>query len=401
MAHLELNEIEVNGYVEQGFEKVKEEFIKNFTDRKDIGAACSVYVEGKKVVDLWGGFSNLDTKTKWTEDTLQLIFSSTKGITATMANILLQQGKLEEDALVSDYWPEFKQNSKETITVKQLLSHKAGLLFVEDPHSLEDVISWNPIIESLEKQAPFFQPGTEHGYHALTFGWLVGELILRAGGFQKFSQAVNSLISSPLNLNLYVGLDDSMSDKVSKLIPIRAPIDPDLKAIYDQVMAEDSIVAKALFTPKPALSDMHIWNNKKVFPASVPAANGICDARSLAKMYAACVTEIDGIRLLNDAQLDKATVRQTFGADRILFFDTSFGLGYMLPGLFSLYSGEDGFGHDGAGGSHSFGDKKHKIGFAYVMNKMEASINGDPRSRALTDAVYNIVGEKSPSEFLK
>ncbi len=401
MAHLELNEIEVNGYVEQGFEKVKEEFIKNFTDRKDIGAACSVYVEGKKVVDLWGGFSNLDTKTKWTEDTLQLIFSSTKGITATMANILLQQGKLEEDALVSDYWPEFKQNSKETITVKQLLSHKAGLLFVEDPHSLEDVISWNPIIESLEKQAPFFQPGTEHGYHALTFGWLVGELILRAAGFQKFSQAVNSLISSPLNLNLYVGLDDSMSDKVSKLIPIRAPIDPDLKAIYDQVMAEDSIVAKALFTPKPALSDMHIWNNKKVFPASVPAANGICDARSLAKMYAACVTEIDGIRLLNDAQLDKATVRQTFGADRILFFDTSFGLGYMLPGLFSLYSGEDGFGHDGAGGSHSFGDKKHKIGFAYVMNKMEASINGDPRSRALTDAVYNIVGEKSPSEFLK
>ncbi len=401
MAHLELNEIEVNGYVEQGFEKVKEEFIKNFTDRKDIGAACSVYVEGKKVVDLWGGFSNLDTKTKWTEDTLQLIFSSTKGITATMANILLQQGKLEEDALVSDYWPEFKQNSKETITVKQLLSHKAGLLFVEDPHSLEDVISWYPIIESLEKQAPFFQPGTEHGYHALTFGWLVGELILRAAGFQKFSQAVNSLISSPLNLNLYVGLDDSMSDKVSKLIPIRAPIDPDLKAIYDQVMAEDSIVAKALFTPKPALSDMHIWNNKKVFPASVPAANGICDARSLAKMYAACVTEIDGIRLLNDAQLDKATVRQTFGADRILFFDTSFGLGYMLPGLFSLYSGEDGFGHDGAGGSHSFGDKKHKIGFAYVMNKMEASINGDPRSRALTDAVYNIVGEKSPSEFLK
>jgi CubicO group peptidase (beta-lactamase class C family) len=401
LAHLELNEIEVNGYVEQGFEKVKEEFIKNFTDRKDIGAACSVYVEGKKVVDLWGGFSNLDTKTKWTEDTLQLIFSSTKGITATMANILLQQGKLEEDALVSDYWPEFKQNSKETITVKQLLSHKAGLLFVEDPHSLEDVISWYPIIESLEKQAPFFQPGTEHGYHALTFGWLVGELILRAAGFQKFSQAVNSLISSPLNLNLYVGLDDSMSDKVSKLIPIRAPIDPDLKAIYDQVMAEDSIVAKALFTPKPALSDMHIWNNKKVFPASVPAANGICDARSLAKMYAACVTEIDGIRLLNDAQLDKATVRQTFGADRILFFDTSFGLGYMLPGLFSLYSGEDGFGHDGAGGSHSFGDKKHKIGFAYVMNKMEASINGDPRSRALTDAVYNIVGEKSPSEFLK
>ncbi len=398
MSEVDISEIEINGFVEQGFEKIKDEFIDNFTKREDVGAACSIYVEGKKVVDLWGGFKDLEKKLKWQEDTLQLIFSSTKGITATIANILIQNGILDTEALVGDYWPEFKQNGKDSITVKQLLSHQAGLLFVEDSHSIQDVIDWFPIIESLEAQAPYFTPGSEHGYHALTFGWLVGELTRRAAQKESFKELVETYISTPLNLDLYVGLNPSDAERVSTLIPIKAPIDPELKAIYEQVMAEDSLTAKALFSPKPALSNMHVWNNKKLFGASVPAANGICDARSLAKMYAACVSEVDGTRLLTDDQLEKATTRLTFGADRILFFDTSFGLGYMLPGMFSLYCGKTAFGHDGAGGSHSFADRKHKASFAYVMNKMEAGLNGDPRSRALTDALYEILGEESPSK---
>ncbi len=397
MAEVDINEIEINGFVQQGFEKIKEEFIKNFTDRNDVGAACCIYVEGKKVVDLWGGFADLETKRKWKEDTLQLIFSSTKGITATAANILIQSGKIDPNAYVKDYWPEFGQNSKDEITVKQLLSHQAGLLFVEDSHSVQDIIDWFPIIESLERQAPYFPPGTEHGYHALTFGWLVGELCRRVAQKASFKDVVKELISDPLNLDLYVGLDASKADRVSTLIPIKAPIDPELKAIYEQVMSEDSIIAKALFSPKPALANMHVWNNHEIFKASVPAANGICDARSLAKMYAACVSEIDGVRLLSDKQLDAAVTRLTFGPDRILFFDTSFGLGYMLPGMFSLYCGESAFGHDGAGGSHSFADRNHKASFVYIMNKMEAGLNGDPRSRALTDTLYEILGDKPPS----
>ncbi|NNN21359.1 MAG: beta-lactamase family protein [Acidimicrobiales bacterium] len=391
---------EVFGNVEPGFENVAEVFEENFISRGEVGASCAIYVDGQLVVDLYGGVANIDTGEKWSEDTLQLVFSTTKGATALAANILIGRGELDPDEYVYKYWPEFKSNGKDSITVGMLMCHQAGLPYIEKELDLDQVIEWHPVVEALADQQPIWVPGESHGYHAITYGWLVGEVVRRASGAPSFGQFFANEVAKPLGLDFYIGLPNELTSRVSKLITIKRPEDEELGKLYDMVLGPDTLTGKALKSPSPALENMEVWNNPQIFAAEIPSANGITNAKSLAKMYASCVGEVDGIRLLPENQMKKATVARTSGADLVLFFPTLFGLGFMLPSQASLYAGPDAFGHDGAGGSHAWADSRHNIGFGYVMNYMEASLNGDPRSRSLTNAIYEALGDKPPSATL-
>lgn len=390
---------EYQGYVDKRFNKVRDVFVRNFQAYGEVGASLCIYYQDEVVVDIWGGISNQETNQPWEKDTLCLVFSSTKGATATLANILIQEGKFTPETPVAEIWPDFGCEGKENIPVKWLLSHKAGLPYVEEKFYLDDVIKWFPVVNALAKQRPIWEPGTKHGYHAITFGWLVGEVIRRATKTTTFTEAFNNYIRDKLDLDFYIGLPPDLESRVAKLELIKAPKDEEALKIYNAVLGPETLTGKALTSPSPALADLDVWNSKDLHSAAIPSAAGITNARSLAKLYACTYRDISGKRLLSDEQIKLASTLQTHGSDQILFFDTSFGLGYMLSSAFSLYAHKGSFGHDGAGGSLGFCDPVNEISFGYVMNKMLAGINGDPRSRALVNATYEVLGLPTPGQL--
>ena len=387
--------VEVHGEVAPGFEVVADAFRANFAEHGDVGAATSVYVEGRKVVDIWGGVADSHTGRPYAEDTLQLVFSTTKGAVAACASLLAQRGELDVDAPVTSYWPEFGEAGKEDIPVRWLLCHKAGLSHVDATLRLDEALAWDPMIRALEAQAPIWEPGTEHGYHATTYGWLVGEVIRRITG-TTVGQFFADEICKPLGLEFWIGLPDEHQDRVAPLESWGRPSDPGQQALMDQFMGPHTLLGKALGAPSGVFTETDsVFNLPEVRSAEVPAANGVTNARSLARMYAGLVGGVeDGPDegLLTDKQIAVASERQTSGPDKILYVETTFGLGFMTSSPFSPYGGPAGFGHAGAGGSVGFADPEHGIGFGYVMNRMLANLSGDPRTRGLIRAVYDAVG---------
>ncbi len=311
---------DIQGEVASGFERVKDAFAANFEKHGDVGAAFALYHRGQKVVDLWGGIADEATGRPWAEDSLQLVFSTTKGATAVCANLLVQRGELDLDAPVVTYWPEFGAEGKENIPVRWLLSHRAGLPVVDNAPSPEEALAWDPIIKLLETQAPVWEPGTAHGYHALTYGWLVGEVVRRISG-KSLGQFFADEVAAPLGLDFWIGLPASQESRVSPLIQGgfgAADVNIDLASLPDEIreiaeafLSPDSLVNRALFVTKPALE----FNSPEVHAAEIPAANGITDARSLARMYAGLVGDgVDGVRLFTDetvANVDDRTVKRT------------------------------------------------------------------------------------------
>jgi CubicO group peptidase (beta-lactamase class C family) len=385
---------DIQGEVAPGFERVKDAFAANFDTHGDIGAAFALYKDGAKVVDLWGGVADETTGRPWVEDSLQLVFSTTKGATAVCANILVQRGELDLDAPVVTYWPEFGANGKENIPVRWLLSHRAGLPVVDNAPSPEELLAWDPMIKLLSDQAPVWEPGTAHGYHALTYGWLVGEVVRRISG-KSLGTFFADEVARPLGLDFWIGLPAAQESRVSPLVTGgfgAQNIDIDLSALPDEIreVAEafinpDSLVNRALFVSKPPLE----FNSPEVHAAEIPAANGITDARSLARMYAGLIGNgVDGVRLFSDDTVAAVSTEQSNGPDKVLFAPTRFGLGFFLHSAFAPLGQEGAFGHAGAGGSLGFADPKAGIGFGYVMNKMQQGLAGDPRTLGLIDAVY-------------
>jgi CubicO group peptidase (beta-lactamase class C family) len=390
---------DIQGEVASGFEPVRDAFAANFEKHGDVGAAFSLYHRGEKVVDLWGGVADVDTGRPWAEDSLQLVFSTTKGATAVCANLLVQRGELDLDAPVVQYWPEFGANGKENIPVRWLLSHRAGLPVVDVAPSPEEALAWDPMIKLLEAQTPVWDPGTMHGYHALTYGWLVGEVVRRISG-KSLGTFFAEEVAGPLGLDFWIGLPASQESRVSTLITgdafaVASP-DVDLSVLPDEIreiaeafMNPDSLVNRALFVTKPQLD----FNAPEVHAAEIPAANGITDARSLARMYAGLVGGgVEGTRLFTDATVDNVTTEQSNGPDKVLYAPTRFGLGFFLNSPFAPLGGEKSFGHAGAGGSLGFADPEAEIGFGYVMNKMQQNLAGDPRTLGLIQAVYASIG---------
>ena len=392
------------GFVEPGFEDVREAFDRNFAEHGEVGAAAAVYVNGRKVVDIWGGEAD-DSGAAYDDKTLQLVFSTTKGVTALCANLLAQRGELDFDAPVAEYWPEFAAAGKADVPVRYLLCHKVGLPYVDAPLTLPQVLAWDPVVEALAAQEPVWEPGTAHGYHAVTYGWLVGEVIRRITG-RSIGQFVADELAGPLGLDLWIGLPDEKQSMVAPLTnsgPRNGPAgdDPlggrDLASVLGELMGPDSLILKALDGVQGILLQEGMFNRPEVRAAELPAANGVTNARSLAKLYAATIGEVehDGGTvgpLLDPAQTAAALELQTSGNDQVLVFETQFGLGYMLSCPFSPYGGPRGFGHSGAGGSMAFADPDHGIAFGYVMNRMLANLAGDPRTTGLVRAVYDAVG---------
>jgi CubicO group peptidase (beta-lactamase class C family) len=395
---------EIQGNVEPGFEGVADAFAKNFDDHGEVGAAFALHVGGKKVVDLWGGTADVATSAPYTEDSLQLVFSTTKGATAACANLLAQRGDLDVDAPVSEYWPEFKAAGKGEIPVRWLLCHKAGLPYVDATLTLEEALAWEPVIRALEAQTPIWEPGTAHGYHATTYGWLVGEVVKRISG-KSLGTFWHDEIAAPLGLEFWIGLPDEEQHRVAPLIqggflgggdPDEAPRDPELQKLIDQFIGPDSLLGKALGAPSFVLQQAEGgFNNPAVRAAEIPAANGVTNARSLARFYAGLTGTVEGgpsTPILGPDQVAKASERQTTGADRCLMFETTFGLGFFVASEFAPYGGPKAFGHTGAGGSVGFTDPENGIGFGYTMNKMAMGLNGDPRSMGLIQATYDAIG---------
>lgn len=392
----------IDGYVAPGFEGVRAAFAANFESHGEIGASFCLYHRGERVVDLWGGVADPSTGRPYEEDTCQLVFSTTKGVVAICANRLIEQGRLDPDARVAEYWPEFAQAGKEDVLVRWLLCHKAGLPVLDVTLSLEDTLAWDPVVEALAAQAPIWEPGTRHGYHATTFGWLVGELIRRVDG-RPVGTYVAEELAGPLGIDLWIGVPEDRLGQVAPLVPIALPDNENVRMVIEQVLGPDSITGKALRTPCPELFggnegtiDLSMFDDPRVLRAEIPAANGVTNARALARLYAATIGEVDGIRLLSDAQVARAIERQTTGPDAVMFFETALGLGFFLSSGFSNYGGPRGFGHTGTGGSMGFADPDAGIGYGYVMNHLMPNMIGDARTVGLTEACYEAIGGRPP-----
>ncbi|MCC6225366.1 MAG: beta-lactamase family protein [Microthrixaceae bacterium] len=384
---------DVNGFVAPGFEGVREVFAANFERHGDIGAGVAVFHGGECVVDLTGGVTEPDGTETYSPHHLQLMYSSTKGATALCAHLLVDRGLLDLDAPVASYWPEFAAKGKDRVPVSWLLSHRAGLPDVDREMSYEEALAWDPVVDALAASAPMWEPGTKHGYHAVTFGWLVGELVRRVSG-RSLGTFFAEEVAGPLGLDLWIGLPDDHHHRVVPIIPMSLPPgielpegSPGMIELLRMLMGADSLIARALSAPGGAFGGEDIWNDPVLWRAELGAANGIGNARSLAKMYAAMVGPVEGVRLLSDETLARAAEPQVSGPDAVLSFDLPFTLGFMRDSPFSKMGSPTAFGHYGAGGSAGFADPARDLSFAYVMNKMAIGIAGDPRTSDLIDAL--------------
>lgn len=383
----------VRGEVDPRFEPLRAAFDRNFSELGDVGAAVCVYYQGRKVVDLWGGWADPKAGQPYEEDTLQLVFSSTKGMTALCAHILAEEGRLDLDSPVAYYWPEFAEAGKGDIPVRWLLSHQAGLPTVDAELSLDEALAWEPVVEALAAQRPYWEPGSAHGYHALTFGWLVGEVVRRVAG-RSIGAFFAERVADPLGLQTWIGLPEEHEPRVAPLrsAPMPSPDDLDPKTLetFSAFLSGDGLALRAL-----SLNGAFGWlsrrggpfNSRELHAAEVPAANGITDARSLARMYAAMIGEVDGVRLIGPARVDLARTPAADGPDRVLLVPSRFGLGFMCHSEFSPLLAPGSFGHSGAGGSLGFADPESAVAFAYVMNEMRLGLAGDERTVALLDGL--------------
>ena len=369
-------ETRVHGSVESGFEPVQQAFAANFDLRGDKGAACCIYVGGRRVVDLWGG--------TYAPETLQMVMSSTKGVVAVAAHMLAQDGRLDFEAPVTKYWPEFGAEGKQEMPVRWLFSHRAGLPAVDRPLSVDDVYAWTPVVDALAAQRPLWEPNFGHGYHVGTYGWLAGEVIRRITG-GSVGAFVAERISRPLGLELWIGLPASEEPRVAPMIAAPPPPPGTPPDIFTARMLDPTTLLHRAFV-NPALTPP-MYNKRAFHAAVVPAANGITNARSLARMYAACVGEVDGVRLLAAKTLAMATRVQSAGEDLVLGYETRYATGFQLSFPFRPMAGEGSFGHYGMGGSVGFAHPERGIAFAYVMDQMLPSGGVDPRTKSLVDAL--------------
>jgi len=373
---------EIHGRVETGFEAVRDAFRENFAKHGEVGAACCVYLRGRPVVDIWGGVADPSTGRAWSEETTQLVFSATKGATAICAHRLLERGELELDAPVCRYWPEFGAAGKAEIPVRWVLSHRAGLAAVDGDLSLEQVLAWDPVVAAIAAQEPNWEPGSTHGYHARSFGWILGEIIRRVTG-RSMGRYFAEEVADPLGLSFWIGLPEAELARCARLLP-----PPGGSPSVADLLGSTSLTARVMGGPSDLFAYDEMWNRPEVLAAEMPSSNGVCDARALARMYAATIAEIDGIRLLGPETVEAACVEQSKGPDKVILTPTRFGLGFSLPPMLAPGCGEKSFGHPGAGGSLGFADPEAELGFGYVMNQMKFDPAGDPRSNSLIAAVY-------------
>ncbi|PKV95508.1 MULTISPECIES: serine hydrolase [Amycolatopsis] len=362
-----------DGLVSAGFEPVADAFGANFDRRGDTAASCVVYADGKPVVDLSAGETD---RGRWTPDTRSVVFSVSKGVTTVCVLMAVERGLIELDAAVAKYWPEFADNGKETTTVRQLLAHQAGLVAPEADLTADDLRAWHPVVDRLARQAPAWIPGTTFAYHAITFGWLAGEVLRRASG-QRPSEWLRDHVAGPLNLAMTYGADLADPDFCPMLEPL--PNTEPAEAIDEllaQPMAVRAMSLGGLFDPANMTESA---NGPDYLTPEIPGANLVANARSLARLYAATVGEVDGIRLLApDTVSDAAAVRSKGKPFIGPAEGNRWGTGFMLASTRRGMAGPGSFGHDGLGGQLAFAHPETRIAFAYQT----ARPGGVPDDRA-------------------
>lgn len=375
----------VDGIVEPGFEGVRRAFEENFEQRGEVGAAVAIWAGGRPVVDLWGGVGDVASGRPWTRDTMVLFYSATKGPSSVCVHTLVERGLVDLDAPVARYWPEFGRAGKDGITVRWLLSHRAGLARIDGDLTLDQALSWDPVVEALAAQSPNWEPGTAHGYHMRSFGWLVGELVRRVDG-RTIGRFLRDEIAEPHGLDLWLGLPVELESRVATLIPPDAGFTELMDSLPD-----DMLLSSVSSGPSGHFHYDEMWNTRRLHEIELPASNGIGTARSLAAFYASLLDDAPR-RLLLPETIEAAATVHSSGPDKVLMIDTRFGLGFMLGASIGALCPPTAFGHPGAGGSLAFVDPAAGISFAYVMNDLRFDLNGDPRSDGLIRATYEAIG---------
>ena len=391
---------DVNGMVDEGFEPVRDAFAANFATGGERGAAVTVYRDGRRVVDLWAGVRDFDGDAgsgaaPWEHGTAQIVRSATKGVAAAALLMLSERGELDLDAPVGEYWPEFKSAGKERTLVRHLLSHRAGIPVLDRP--LTPAQAADPALgaAAVAAQAPAWEPGTDHGYHAQTYSWLTGELVRRVGG-RPIGDWVAAEIAGPAGLDLWIGLPDAeaRAGRAGRVGQARTPETGGLRtrpkrSVADAYADPDSLTSRAF----AAITPLPDENDPAYRAAALPASNGIATADGLARFYASLIGQVDGgTRLFAPPTVELARREHSAGPDRVLVIGTRFGLGYMLHGTASPLLAPGSFGHPGRGGALGFADPESGIAFGYVTNGFRKSVTADGRAQALVRGVRAAVG---------
>jgi CubicO group peptidase (beta-lactamase class C family) len=381
----------IEGLCDVRFGAVRDAFAEGFARGEEVGAAVSVVVDGRSVVDLWAGHADQARSRPWTRDTLVNVYSTTKGMAALCLLQLVEQGKVDLDAPVARYWPGFEAEGKGEIPVRWLLSHRAGLPAVRQLLPNAALYDWDAMVGALAAEAPWWKPGERHGYHAVTFGWLVGEVVRRVTG-RSVGAYFREAVAGPLGADFHIGLPEAEHGRAGEMSAM-APPPPDSVGpnLVQALLTEpEGMLARSFMNPPSmALGPNHAaWRS-----AEIPGANGHAGARGIARIYGALARggEQDGVHVLAPETIARACEEQSAGSDAVLQLSTRIGLGFMLPQAArdARYGpSERAFGHPGAGGSVGFADPGAKLGFGYAMNKMGPSILLDARPLALIDAVY-------------
>jgi len=364
-------------------------FDENFSRYGELGAAVSVWQNGKSVLELQGGFRDAQRETPWTADTIVSFWSATKGLGSACLLHVLQERAIALTRRVAEFWPEFAHAGKSEITLAQLLSHQAGLCALE---AAVDVLDYPAVIAALEKQAPLWPPGTAHGYHARTFGFLLDELVRRLAGV-RLSQYWRTTFADRLDLDIWIGLPDSEQGRVSTIYAARAGGVASPAEFYRDLATPGTIARKAFTSPR-GLHSVSAMNSKENRALPFVSFGGIGSATSLAKFYAMLANrgELDRYRFFTAETIATMTTTLASGRDRVFQIPTAFSAGFMKdpPDATRRLFGPSplAFGHPGAGGSHAFADPEHGISFAYVMNQMEQSLLPNEKSLRLVDAIY-------------
>ena len=396
----------IGGDVDQGYGKIADVFRRNFSSGQEIGAAVAVYRDGRKVVDLWGGYRNGITRAPWEKDTLVNVFSTTKGVASLAVAVAASRGLISYEAKVADYWPEFAQAGKDAITVRQLLSHQAGLSAISPPLTLNDLADPPTMSAKLAAQVPAWTPGTRHGYHAFTLGWYEGELIRRTDpAGRSLGQFFAEEMAKPLGLDFYIGLPASVDrERVAYLhawpmarLLLHLNLWP--PRTVAALLNPFGLTARSVAIAK-GISGAAQFNREELRVLEMPAVNGTGTARSIAALYGSAATGGSEIGLspsVLDA-LKKAAIPPTNGVrDKVMYVDTSFSLGFLKPAPLSAFGSSDtAFGTPGMGGSFGFADPDTGIGFGYVMNRLGFHPISDPRELALRHALFHDILRSRP-----
>ncbi|MFE9624409.1 serine hydrolase domain-containing protein [Streptomyces sp. NPDC006527] len=385
--------MDVNGAVAEGFEPVREAFVRNFEALGDRGAAVAVYRDGHKVVDLWGGSRDVDGGAPWERGTAQIVRSATKGVAAAVLLLLWQRGELDLDAPVGAYWPEYKAAGKERTLVRDLLAHRAGVPVLDRPLTPAEAADPALGAAAVAAQAPVWEPGTDHGYHAQTYSWLTGELVRRVTG-RAIGAWIAEEIAGPVGADLWLGLPAERAARVGRVGQVEEPVRAGAlrtrpkRAVADAYADPHSLTRRAF----AAITPLPDENDPGYRAAALPASNGIATADGLARFYASLIGEVEGgTRLFSPETTEAARAERSAGADRVLVVNTRFGLGYMLHGAASPLLSPASFGHPGRGGALGFADPESGIAFGYVTNGFRSSVTADARAQALVRAVRTAV----------